>query len=238
MEAYRTKRSPSDLLVTRWSTRYAHNATELFKLLSLMKHFDAMKAIQDSVDPRYYIWFESAQSPPHTQMIGNEKKMNQESQIFNQKKPKPSNNDAPDDKLKETMKELLNIPKIPIEELAEATDNWSPENELGKGGFGVVYKGEWLSTKVAVKKLQYRSKSSGGSLKDYWEQSMNEMRHLNNCRHDNIVQIYGYALKDEICVVVYQLMKGGSLEDRLLRKNGTEALNWFQRWNISIGTAR
>lgn len=234
-EAHRMKRSPSDLLITRWASRYGHNVTELFKLLSLMPHYQAMTEIKELVDERYYVWFQPVQSP-HSLMIGDEKKMNEPSQIFNAKKPKPSN-DVPKENLNETLNELLNIPKIPLEKLAEATDNWSAEHELGKGGFGVVYRGEWLATKVAIKKLEYRGSRSGGSSKEYLMQSLNEMRHLNNCRHDNIVPIYGYALKDEICVVVYQLMTGGSLEERLKRK-GYESLTWPQRWNIAKGTAK
>lgn len=105
------------------------------------------------------------------------------------------------------------------------------------GGFGTVYKGDWISTRVAIKKLEYRESRSGTS-RDYFLQSLNELRHLNHCRHDNILPIYGYALKDEVCLVVYQLMPGGSLEERLSQKNGCESLSWLHRWNISKGTAR
>lgn len=200
-----------------------------------MQNFQAMTEIKDSVDPRYHVWFTPVQSPNN--QSGDEKQLNEQSQIFNVKKPKP-NSVEPNDDLKETLKEFLNIPEIPLEKLAEATDNWSSENILGKGGFGVVYKGEWLSTKVAIKRLEYRGSRSGGSSKEYLMQSLNEMRHLNNCRHDNIVPIYGYALKDEICVVVYQLMTGGSLEERLNKRSGYPPLTWPQRWNIAKGTAR
>lgn len=99
-----------------------------------------------------------------------------------------------------------------------------------------------MSTKVAIKKLEYRASRSGTS-KDHLAQSLNELRHLNHCRHDNILPIYGYAIKDDTCLVVYQLMPGGSLDERLLetkilRLKNLEPLTWPQRWNIAKGTSR
>lgn len=228
------RRSPSDVLISRWSSRYGHNVTELFKLLSVMQNFQAMDVVKDLVDKRYHVWFKPVLSSEN----GNSKKLNvgAPSQIF--RETLKGKGECPKDDFKENLKEFLNIPEIPIDELVKATNNWAKENELGRGGFGVVYCGEWISTQVAIKKLEYRENKSGSS-KDHWVQSLNELRYLNNCRHDNILPIYGYAMKDDICSIVYQLMLGGSLEDRLMKKRtGFEPLSWLLRWNIAKGTAR
>lgn len=242
-EADRKRKSTSEVLLTKWS-RHGHNVTELFKLLALMQDYHAMEVIKNCVDSKYHVWIKPVQPLVSRLMNGPQQqsaKLNNanenvhQSQIFisqrNEQKAPPKLD------LKDNLKDLLNIPEIPIEELAYATDNWSKENELGKGGFGIVYKGEWLSTKVAIKKLEYRESRSGTS-RDYMMQSLNELRHLNHCRHDNILPVYGYALKDEACLIVYQFMPGGSLEERLSRKNNMESLTWPQRWNISKGAAR
>lgn len=237
------RRSPSDVLITKWA-RYAHVVTELFKLLAGwcfelrsvlsksqfqfnlildMQHFAAMHEIKDLVDPRYHVWLKPVQPHFTRLMTGHSNKQNNmakgQSQIFKANEMK-AESCPKDDSLKENLKELLNIPEIPIEQLEEATNKWSEENVLGKGGFGVVYRGDWMLTKVAIKKLEYRE-SRSGSFKEHLVQSLNELRHLNHCRHDNILPIYGYALKGETCLVVYQLMTAGSLEERLSKRGGT-----------------
>lgn len=235
IEADRKKRSPSDVLITRWSSRYAHNTTELFKLLAHMQHFQAMTEIKDLVNERYHVWFKSVEPLKDGKQLNNEN----ESKIFNHLKIDTKREDCPKEELKDNLKSHLNIPEIPIEQLEEATNGWAKENILGKGGFGTVYRGEWISTMVAIKKLEF-VESRDGSSKDHLIElsSLNELRLLNSCRHDNVLAVYGYALKDDVCIVVYQLMTGGSLEERLKKRSGFEPLTWPQRWNISKGVAK
>ncbi|CAG2063312.1 unnamed protein product, partial [Timema podura] len=83
-----------------------------------------------------------------------------------------------------------------------------------------------------------RGAESVESYKAHIEQSMHELRMLNSCRHDNILPVYGYCIKGGDPCLVYQLMPNGSLEDRLLSRNGTKPLTWPQRHNIAEGTAR
>jgi hypothetical protein len=231
-EAKRSMISPSNFIISKWSSRYGHNLTELFKLLSVMQSFSAMEQIKHLVDPAYHIWFQSKLPKKD-----NEKKLNNLNSIIlvdSRNAPEAE----PKGEIKEALKELLNIPEICVQQLKEATNNWAEGNILGRGGFGIVYAGEYLSTKVAIKKLEYREDRSGSS-KKHLIQSLNELRHLNRVRHDNILPIYGYAFQEDgTCFVVFQLMAGRALDDRLSKRSGFEPLSWLHRWRIAKGTAR
>lgn len=102
------------------------------------------------------------------------------------------------------------IPKIEYDELLDATNNWNEKNILGKGGFGTVYKGKWKFTSVAIKRIEYRGVGTAEINKVQMQQSLNELRYLNSCRHDNILPLYGYSMngkKNRVCVcTVYHLI--------------------------------
>ena len=77
-----------------------------------------------------------------------------------------------------------------------------------------------------------------GAEKVALQQSMGELRILNAIRHDNILPLYGYSLDGTYPCLVYEFMPNGSLEDRLMCRQGTVPLSWKQRLNIARGTAR
>lgn len=130
------------------------------------------------------------------------------------------------------------IPQINYQELVEATQSWSVQNILGKGGFGTVYKGIWKNTQVAVKRIEQRGAASAENNQAQLEQSLRELRILNSCRHDNILPLFGFSVGGVEPCLVYQFMPNGSLEDRLLCRKGSPPLTWLQRHNIAQGTAR
>jgi Protein tyrosine and serine/threonine kinase len=228
-EASRRGWMPSHFIISKWSSRYGHNVTELFKLLSVMESFDAMESIKDLVDPAYHVWMK-----PKKLSNGSGKNI-RESEIFKVEKKQVHEKEPKADK--EALKELLSIPEICVQELEAATNNWHKDNKLGSGGFGVVYKGEYKSTEVAIKKLKYRGDGRGTSKEDLY-QFLNELRLLNKVRHDNILPIYGYAFQEDGAhILVCQLM-AGALDERLKRNEKFESLNWMERWTIAKGTAR
>uniref|UniRef100_T1GI01 non-specific serine/threonine protein kinase n=1 Tax=Megaselia scalaris TaxID=36166 RepID=T1GI01_MEGSC len=130
----------------------------------------------------------------------------------------------------------ITIPRIDYQELKEATNDFNPKNSLGKGGFGYVYKGVWKKTPVAIKRLLINEGSSA-TFEMSIKQILNELKFLNSCRHDNILSIYGYSIGENPCLV-YQLMDGGSLHDRLRAKKDSQKLSWSQRFTIAKETAR
>ena len=72
-------------------------------------------------------------------------------------------------------------------------------NELGRGSFGVVMKGEWNGMDVAVKVLHLK-KLTKQEQKDF----VKEIRILALLgKHQNIVQLYGYCLEPPALVIEY-----------------------------------
>ncbi|XP_044950147.1 protein PSK SIMULATOR 1-like [Hordeum vulgare subsp. vulgare] len=75
---------------------------------------------------------------------------------------------------------------LPVEFLKVITRDFSADQELGRGGFGVVYKGMLQNGKmIAVKKLFEMGVED--------DQFQNEVTYLIGVKHQNIVQLVGYC---------------------------------------------
>ncbi|RLN11750.1 hypothetical protein C2845_PM09G08290 [Panicum miliaceum] len=80
---------------------------------------------------------------------------------------------------------------IPLQCLRDITNNFSGDRELGRGGFGVVYKGVLPNEKiVAVKNLLSMSLCQE-------RQFENEVDSLMRVRHKNIVRFVGYCCETQ-----------------------------------------
>ncbi|GJQ78103.1 pll [Trypoxylus dichotomus] len=129
------------------------------------------------------------------------------------------------------------IPQIPYEDLQKSTDNWNRANILGKGGFGIVFKGTWKCTQVAIKRIEQKENSRESHIEQI-KQSVTELHCLNAYRHDNILPLYGYSIGGPQPCLVYQYMSGGSLDGRIRISDPNKALQWNKRVDIAIGSAR
>lgn len=117
-------------------------------------------------------------------------------------------------------------------DLKSATKNFSAENKLGEGGFGDVYKGTLKNGKiVAVKKLFL------GQSDKMDEQFESEVKLISNVHHRNLVRLLGCCSKGQERILVYEYMANNSL-DRFLFGEKKGSLNWKQRYDIILGTAR
>uniref|UniRef100_A0A7G3AXW8 non-specific serine/threonine protein kinase n=2 Tax=Lutzomyia longipalpis TaxID=7200 RepID=A0A7G3AXW8_LUTLO len=257
--------SPADELLTMWGDQN-HTVTELFILLSRMQQYVAMSVIKDLVDRRYHRLIYSGQPDLSVLLQNNSLKDKKEKSPVTEEERRPDvpkrltnakilncqqnevsneNNEEQNGITSTGVVDIKNIkdyastiPQIEYQELVEATNNWSDKSILGKGGFGTVYKGMWKCTAVAIKKIEYRGTGDAEANKIQMQQSLNELRHLNSCRHDNILPLYGYSINGAEPCLVYQLMTGGSLEQRLFSGPQAAPLVWTQRFNIAKGTAR
>ncbi|KAK3416836.1 hypothetical protein EUGRSUZ_H02591 [Eucalyptus grandis] len=126
--------------------------------------------------------------------------------------------------------------KISIEVLRQATCNFSEENILGRGGFGVVYKGELHDgTKIAVKRMESGAMGTKG-MKGFQA----EIAVLTKVRHRHLVMLLGYCIKGDERLLVYEYMPQGTLAQHLFewQEKGYAPLTWKQRVTIALDVAR
>jgi serine/threonine protein kinase len=86
---------------------------------------------------------------------------------------------------------------------------------VGEGGFGVVYRADALPSRpvlgpVAIKRLGADSQQGLNEL-------MSEVQLLGTCRHEHLLPLLAFCYEGGVGCLVYPLMAGGSLEDRLVR---------------------
>ncbi|XP_028760906.1 cysteine-rich receptor-like protein kinase 10 [Neltuma alba] len=113
-----------------------------------------------------------------------------------------------------------------------ATDKFSLENRIGKGGFGEVYMGILPDgSKIAVKRLS--EKSSQGLL-----EFKNEVLLIAKLQHRNLVALLGFCLKDQEKILVYEYVPNKSLDYFLFGSQKSRVLNWPERHKIIGGIAR
>ncbi|GJT88308.1 probable receptor-like protein kinase [Tanacetum coccineum] len=129
-----------------------------------------------------------------------------------------------------------------LHELEKATDNFSAKNFLGRGGFGVVYKGVLPDGSVVAVKKILESEFEGK------DEFCNEVEIISNLRHRNLVPLKGccihgedeeYERRDDQRYLVYEYMSNGNLEDHLFPAMSRKPpLTWPQRKAIILDVAK
>ncbi|XP_058113250.1 putative serine/threonine-protein kinase [Magnolia sinica] len=116
--------------------------------------------------------------------------------------------------------------------LKKATGNFNPDNLLGRGGFGPVYKGVLEDGRmIAVKKLALEKSRQGE------EEFLTEVRMITCIHHKNLVQLLGCCSDGPQRLLVYEYMVNGSL-DAIVHGRSDHFLDWKTRFQIILGIAR
>ncbi|CAM6012778.1 unnamed protein product [Sphagnum balticum] len=125
--------------------------------------------------------------------------------------------------------------RFSYKELSTATKSFSPNEMLGRGGFGCVYKGVLRDTGafVAVKKIAEDSQQGG-------REFFAEVSIISRVRHRNLVQLQGWCCERSHLMLVYDYMPNKSLDKILYHvpeTSNTIELTWDLRYNILIGVS-
>ncbi|KAL5738204.1 hypothetical protein ACOSP7_030965 [Xanthoceras sorbifolium] len=118
-------------------------------------------------------------------------------------------------------------------ELSMATENFSPANKIGQGGFGSVYKGRLRDgTLVAVKVLSANSRQG---VREF----LTEINVIADIKHENLVKLLGCCVEGNHRILVYGYLENNSLAQKLLgHGHSSIQFNWHTRRFICIGVAQ
>ncbi|KAL8467311.1 hypothetical protein ACS0TY_036146 [Phlomoides rotata] len=114
--------------------------------------------------------------------------------------------------------------------LKKATNNFNDSLIIGKGGFGIVYKGFLPdNTIVAIKKAREVRKEV--------DQFTNEVMVLSQINHRNVVKLLGCCLETQVPLLVYEFVSNGTLFEHIHDKAKTPFVSWEMRLRIAAETA-
>ncbi|KAL1827077.1 hypothetical protein ACET3Z_005489 [Daucus carota] len=119
--------------------------------------------------------------------------------------------------------------KFTYMEIQEATNGFSKNNFLAKGGFGDVYKGVLDDGQVVAVK-QHKVLSAQGA-----SEFCSEVEVLSCAQHKNLVILVGYCTEME-WLLVYEFVCHGSLDKHLYGRG--EPMAWQNRMKVAVGSAR
>ncbi|XP_028759843.1 G-type lectin S-receptor-like serine/threonine-protein kinase LECRK3 [Neltuma alba] len=123
-----------------------------------------------------------------------------------------------------------NLRCFTYKELEEATNGF--KEELGRGAFGVVYKGiieMGTAVTVAVKRL------NTFLVQETEKEFKNEVNVIGQTHHKNLVRLLGFCEEGTERLLVYEYMSNGTLANLLY---GDPKPNWNLRLKMAFGIAR
>ncbi|KAK8946929.1 putative receptor-like protein kinase [Platanthera zijinensis] len=130
-----------------------------------------------------------------------------------------------------------------IRELEKSTGYFSQRNLIGRGGFGVVYRGVLPDGRAVAVKHVLESEFQGD------DEFRNEVEIISNLRHRNLVPLRGCCITSADAeegtqrFLVYDFMPNGNLNDRIFLDSAGgiskyPPLTWPQRKNIILDVAK
>ncbi|GJP48039.1 hypothetical protein CLOM_g7278 [Closterium sp. NIES-68] len=118
-----------------------------------------------------------------------------------------------------------------LQQMVRATDNWSKDKVLGKGGFGVVYKG------CSPQGQLWAIKRSSVMTNDF----ETEVRAMASLHHANLVRLLGFCQDQNMetgkqeQILVYEFVGNGDLQHHIHKSK--RPLSLQQRLRLAQGTA-
>ncbi|CAN1234487.1 Probable receptor-like protein kinase At1g11050 [Linum perenne] len=121
-------------------------------------------------------------------------------------------------------------------ELEKATNGFHQKNFLGKGAYGVVYKGVLPDGSYVAVKEELLEVESFGNEKEF----ANEVEIVSKIKHKNLLPLRGCCvdMKGKRRFLIYDFMANGSVADHLSNMSLRVRFSWEQRKNVILDVAK
>ncbi|KAM1329201.1 hypothetical protein ACFX15_012824 [Malus domestica] len=117
-------------------------------------------------------------------------------------------------------------------EIVNSTNNFHPDNIVGRGGYSEVYKGDLSDgRRIAVKMLAKDSKDANKE-----KEFLTELGVILHVSHPNTANLVGCCIENGL-YLIFDFSPKGNLSSALHGKS-SELLSWPIRYKIAIGVAR
>ncbi|XP_075646798.1 uncharacterized protein LOC142617729 [Castanea sativa] len=124
--------------------------------------------------------------------------------------------------------------KFPLKMLLEATNNFSKDCEIGKNGFGLLYRASLDDGReVSIHRAEI----------SMFEEFVNEfprgVEAWSRLNHKNVVRLLGFCEDGKDSLLVYEYMRYGTLYDHLHNPGSTSLImSWAARIKVALDIAR
>ncbi|XP_022754014.1 probable receptor-like serine/threonine-protein kinase At5g57670 isoform X2 [Durio zibethinus] len=119
-----------------------------------------------------------------------------------------------------------------FEEIFVATNSFSSDNLVGKGGYAEVYKGVLKDGEVIAVKRLTKASTDERKVKDF----LTEIGTIGHVCHQNVLSLLGCCI-DNGLYLIFQFSSRGSVAS-LLHDVNLPPMDWKTRYKIAIGAAR
>ncbi|KAK8602003.1 hypothetical protein V6N13_058331 [Hibiscus sabdariffa] len=131
---------------------------------------------------------------------------------------------------KEKEQPLINY--FSFEEISNATNNFHPDNIVGRGGYSEVYRGDLSDGRaIAVKMLAKDNKDANKE-----EEFLTELGIIGHVFHPNTAKLVGCCVENGL-YLIFNFSEKGTLASALHGKTSV-VLGWPVRYKIALGVAR
>ncbi|KAH6822849.1 Protein kinase superfamily protein [Perilla frutescens var. hirtella] len=138
-----------------------------------------------------------------------------------------------DQELEDEFPGVQNVTLYSYKELRIATNDYSPVNKIGEGGFGSVYKGKLKNGQMAA--IKVLSADSRQGVREF----LTEIQVISDIEHENLVKLYGCCVEQDQRILVYNYLENNSLAKTLLGGGHCSIhFSWQTRVKICVGVAK